>query len=163
MSDVRPRGPGRWIARCPAHEDRHPSLSIAHGERGVLLHCFAGCPLSAIVAALGLEVRDLFDGPGASARGRAPVGGQPRRWTADDAAAAIRRGAEQLALRAEQVLAAASGLANAAEWTDEELDAALNAVADAYHDLDRAALLEDVACHLRARGLAAKHAQEDVA
>jgi putative DNA primase/helicase len=53
-----------WVARCPAHEDRHPSLSIGIGEDGrVLLHCHAGaaCPVEAIVAALGLKMRDLFE------------------------------------------------------------------------------------------------------
>ena len=33
-----------WIARCPAHRDRTPSLSIAEGADGrPLLHCFGGC------------------------------------------------------------------------------------------------------------------------
>lgn len=46
---------------CPAHDDRHPSLSIGHGDNDcVLLHCFAGCDIGAIARALGLDVRDLF-------------------------------------------------------------------------------------------------------
>jgi Toprim domain len=50
-----------WTARCPAHEDDRPSLSIGVGEDGrVLLRCFAGCTLEAILAALRLEVSDLF-------------------------------------------------------------------------------------------------------
>jgi putative DNA primase/helicase len=50
-----------WQARCPAHEDRDPSLSIAVGEDGrILLRCHAGCSTEAIVAAIGLEMRDLF-------------------------------------------------------------------------------------------------------
>lgn len=28
---------------CPAHSDRKPSLSIRQGQRGILVHCFAGC------------------------------------------------------------------------------------------------------------------------
>ena len=52
---------GQWSARCPAHADRSPSLTIAEGDtRAVLLHCFAGCTVQAIVAALGLEMDDLF-------------------------------------------------------------------------------------------------------
>ncbi|TPE53224.1 DUF7146 domain-containing protein [Amaricoccus solimangrovi] len=40
-------------ACCPAHEDKHPSLSIGIGADGrLLLHCFAGCSFEAIVAAL---------------------------------------------------------------------------------------------------------------
>jgi hypothetical protein len=42
-----------WVARCPAHRDRHPSLSIAEGADGrLLLRCFAGCNCSAIRNAL---------------------------------------------------------------------------------------------------------------
>jgi putative DNA primase/helicase len=48
---------GRWHgsygeARCPAHEDRRPSLSIRSGEKSVLLKCHAGCSTAAIIAAL---------------------------------------------------------------------------------------------------------------
>ena len=42
----RPRHAGRsgWLANCPAHDDRTPSLSIIDGDtRPVVLHCFAGC------------------------------------------------------------------------------------------------------------------------
>lgn len=43
----------QWVARCPAHEDREPSLSVALAADGrVLLHCFAGCPFRAILHAL---------------------------------------------------------------------------------------------------------------
>ena len=50
-----------WMARCPAHEDARPSLSVGAAEDGrVLLRCFAGCDLAAILGALRIEVRDLF-------------------------------------------------------------------------------------------------------
>lgn len=33
-----------WLCRCPAHNDRSPSLSVADGEEGrLLVRCFAGC------------------------------------------------------------------------------------------------------------------------
>lgn len=52
-----------WVACCPAHGDREPSLSIGIGEEGqVLLKCFAGCSLEAIVSAVGMSVADLFPG-----------------------------------------------------------------------------------------------------
>lgn len=55
------RSAGGWITRCPAHSDRLPSLSIREGRDGrTLVRCFAGCEPSAIVQALGLELRDLF-------------------------------------------------------------------------------------------------------
>lgn len=50
-----------WIARCPAHPDRSPSLSVDEGDDGrVLVRCFAGCTAESITAAVGLTVRDLF-------------------------------------------------------------------------------------------------------
>jgi len=48
-----------WQARCPAHEDRRASLSIAEGKKGILLHCHAGCPTEAVLAALGMRFSDL--------------------------------------------------------------------------------------------------------
>ncbi len=54
---------GSWVALCPAHEDREPSLSVAQGDGGrALLKCFAGCETTEVVAALGLEMKDLFEG-----------------------------------------------------------------------------------------------------
>ncbi len=50
-----------WMARCPAHDDRTPSLSIDMGRDGrVLLHCHAGCSYDAVVTALGLTAADLM-------------------------------------------------------------------------------------------------------
>jgi hypothetical protein len=50
-----------WTAKCPAHDDRHASLSISVGDDGrTLLHCHAGCDFSDIVSALGVEARELF-------------------------------------------------------------------------------------------------------
>lgn len=48
---------GRWtgtagLCRCPAHDDRTPSLSVRLGERSLLLHCFAGCDATDILKAL---------------------------------------------------------------------------------------------------------------
>jgi hypothetical protein len=49
-----------WMAQCPAHEDRNPSLSIHEREGKILLKCFAGCSAEAVVSALGLQLSDLF-------------------------------------------------------------------------------------------------------
>jgi putative DNA primase/helicase len=50
-----------WMARCPAHEDHSPSLSVAEGDDGrALLKCFAGCSVTAIAEGLGLRVADLM-------------------------------------------------------------------------------------------------------
>lgn len=62
LKRVRPSG-GGWTAACPAHSDSTPSLSIRESAGRVLLHCHAGCSPEAIVAALGLEMADLFTQP----------------------------------------------------------------------------------------------------
>ena len=50
-----------WIAHCPAHDDRSPSLSIGAGDDGrALLHCHAGCSVSGICAALNIAKAELF-------------------------------------------------------------------------------------------------------
>jgi hypothetical protein len=52
-----------WSARCPAHDDRSPSLSVAVGDDGrVLLYCWSGCTYREIVAALGFQPGDLMPG-----------------------------------------------------------------------------------------------------
>jgi hypothetical protein len=49
-----------FTARCPAHDDRDPSLSVSKGEHGILVHCFAGCQTTDILDRLGLSYNDLF-------------------------------------------------------------------------------------------------------
>ena len=64
MLHARPAGRGRWQARCPAHDDRHPSLTITQGRDATLLRYWsAGCTVEQIIAAVGLSIRDLFDAP----------------------------------------------------------------------------------------------------
>ena len=61
LDGVRRTGPDRWIARCPAHADQNPSLSIREGDDGrVLIYCFTGCGAIEILDALGLDFADLF-------------------------------------------------------------------------------------------------------
>jgi putative DNA primase/helicase len=50
-----------WSARCPAHDDRNPSLSVSEGDDGrALVYCHAGCETTDVVKALGLEMSDLM-------------------------------------------------------------------------------------------------------
>ena len=45
-------GPG-WVACCPSHDDRNPSLSLRDGTDGrALAHCHAGCSQAAVISAL---------------------------------------------------------------------------------------------------------------
>ena len=54
-------GNGKWRARCPAHNDHSPSLSISVGNDGrVLLKCHSGCSVDDVVSAVGLTMTDLF-------------------------------------------------------------------------------------------------------
>jgi putative DNA primase/helicase len=47
------RSGAAWIARCPAHNDRKPSLSICDADEGkILIHCHAGCDQKRVIVAL---------------------------------------------------------------------------------------------------------------
>ena len=61
--EAKSSGPDSWMAKCPAHEDHKPSLSIKSTGDKVLLKCFAGCTTDAVCAALGITVKDLFNKP----------------------------------------------------------------------------------------------------
>lgn len=61
LEDVKRTGPSTWIARCPAHDDRRPSLSIRESEdRRILAHCHAGCAIESVLRAVGLSFSALF-------------------------------------------------------------------------------------------------------
>jgi hypothetical protein len=61
LDGVKRTGPGRWIAKCPAHDDRQPSLAVRELDDGrVLLHCFAQCAVEDVLAAVGLTFDTLF-------------------------------------------------------------------------------------------------------
>ena len=61
LDHVKQTGQGKWLASCPAHSDKSPSLAIKETADGkILLHCFVGCQVSEIVAAIGLELSDLM-------------------------------------------------------------------------------------------------------
>lgn len=51
---------GSWTACCPAHADKSPSLAIKDDDGKILLKCFGGCEVASIVAAVGMEMTDLF-------------------------------------------------------------------------------------------------------
>lgn len=61
LDRIKQTGPDTYQARCPAHDDNGPSLTIRETEDGkVLVHCFSGCSVHEIVSAIGLEISDLF-------------------------------------------------------------------------------------------------------
>src|SRR5262245_59482385 len=68
LPDARKVGEG-WSAKCPAHDDEKASLCFAQGDDGkILVKCHAGCDTSAVVAKLGLTMRDLFPSDNGKAR-----------------------------------------------------------------------------------------------
>ena len=58
---VKPTGNGKWLACCSAHPDKSPSLAIKKtDDEKILIHCFSGCQVSDIIAAVGLDLSDLM-------------------------------------------------------------------------------------------------------
>ena len=55
-----------YMALCPAHNDKKPSLSVGLSEnkKQILLHCYAGCSAEDILNAVGLKKKDLYDNKG---------------------------------------------------------------------------------------------------
>ena len=52
---------GQYLVRCPAHDDKRPSLAIRERHDGALLvRCHAGCATEDILDALGLGFADLY-------------------------------------------------------------------------------------------------------
>lgn len=63
LEGVKQTAANQWIACCPAHKDRRPSLSIKEADDRLLIHCFGGCHIDDVLVAIGLGVSDLFDRP----------------------------------------------------------------------------------------------------
>lgn len=60
----------QWVAVCPSHDDRSPSLHIKEKEDGrILIHCKAGCGANDVLNALGMSYSDLFPATGENYRG----------------------------------------------------------------------------------------------
>lgn len=61
LKKVRKSGPGEWLACCPAHDDRSPSLGVKQGDDGrILVKCFALCSFEDICGAAGVRPSDMM-------------------------------------------------------------------------------------------------------
>jgi hypothetical protein len=141
LENVTPRG-SRYMATCPAHSDKHPSLQITEGERGLLLKCWSGCTLAEICASLQLTQQDLFyDGRSPTPRGHRRIDRKARAFEFELAALDLR-------LRAERIVEAGKQL-NVDTLDNDELDHALSHAAQAHEDVKQAERFEQVADHLR--------------
>jgi len=82
LDQVKETGQGRWMACCPSHDDKSPSLSIKQLECGkILIHCFAGCGAFDVLDSINFSMSDLF------ADAWKPT--KPPRWAALDATIVI--------------------------------------------------------------------------
>lgn len=104
------RSGSRWLARCPAHDDHRPSLSIAEGAGGrVLLRCWAGCDTAAVLAALDLTWRGISGAPATPAERAQRRGERLQRELAE---AAERRRRDSLAAAETQLSERAGRIAS---------------------------------------------------
>lgn len=63
LEKVKPTGKDKWIACCPAHDDKTPSLAVTVVDNTVLFKCFSGCGGLEVIDALearGCEKSDFF-------------------------------------------------------------------------------------------------------
>jgi len=73
LEKTRRTGDGKWLACCPAHNDKHPSLAIKlTDDEKILIHCFAGCDIEAIISSLDLTLADLMPDNPAYKKGSKP-------------------------------------------------------------------------------------------
>ena len=112
LDKVRRRQSGQWSACCPAHSDRGPSLSIRETPGGaVLLHCFAGCTVEAVVASIGIDLPDLYPP-------RTPSGREPNRIPR---LLTDRQALELLENEASQIVIALANFANGIALSEADL------------------------------------------
>lgn len=79
LDSLRKNGQG-WMAACPSHPDRNPSLAIREGDsQPVVLTCHAGCERDAVLASMGLSWGDVCS----------PHKEQTGEWTPAGEAAAV--------------------------------------------------------------------------
>jgi hypothetical protein len=142
LDRVRKSGRG-WMARCPAHEDRSPSLSVRVADDGkLLLHDFGGCRLEDILSTLRLRPVDLFPEQDhdphqwreSQRRRDAERARQAREWRITSLRADVLR-------EAERVIRSARGL-NIRTLTDAQLHTVLNRVGDAYNVLFESEIID---------------------
>jgi hypothetical protein len=136
LKAVRQRGHG-YVAHCPAHDDRSPSLSIHEGDKGILVRCWAGCTLEAICTAVGIRTTDLFfESLTGDPRQRREAARQREAQRRQREAERYRTGLQIDARReAEYFIRSRRGL-EISQWSDQRLNDEMSVMADAYILLD---------------------------
>jgi hypothetical protein len=125
LQKVKKTGPNNWMACCPAHNDKNPSLTVAVGDNGgIIVKCFPGCSFEEIISSLGLQAHELMP---ERPEGREFVKGLRRPFPAADVLAAV----EQESLT---VAVAAYNIANGIELDEKDRERMLTA----YHRIAEA-------------------------
>lgn len=125
LDSVRPSGQSRWLAKCPAHQDKSPSLSVCDRDGIILLHCFALCETADVLAAVGLSFSDLYPKP----VGRHYAPRRSRLYRSDDLLRLIARESMIVAIHAE-------ACGTSANMKKKDLDAAVNRIVRAISHID---------------------------
>jgi hypothetical protein len=111
LQKVRRTGKNNWLACCPAHDDKSPSMTIHQADNGkVVVRCHAECSFESIVGAVGLGWDPWF--PPKQAEDRSPAIRRP--FPAGDVL-------EALSFEATVVAVAAANIANGVELSAEDL------------------------------------------
>lgn len=143
LENVTPRG-SRYRATCPAHRpDRSPSLQITAGDKGILLKCWAGCAVAEICATLRIDQRDLFyDACDPDPHKRREAARKREHDQQVRERHADQQGALIDALREADYFVQSRRGIDISTWSHDQLNAELNAVADAYCLLEKEDLYE---------------------
>ena len=152
LDGVRRSGRG-WMAKCPAHADRSPSLSVSEAEDGkILVHCFAGCSIEPICETIGIEVAQLFYDSDLTLSQRQALPPLPKRFDWRQFANAVQHLSDTFFLRGERIFHTAQGL-NPSEWGEADLDQAMAVIAKAQYFREQSECLADLAVAYRAKHL----------
>lgn len=103
LKKVRRSSPDSFMACCPAHDDRNPSLSIKDTGGGkILLNCLAGCEKLDILGALGMDWEDIMP-PRLATEHHKPIKPTTQRVYPSDALKAIQLEARIVAMAAFEI------------------------------------------------------------
>ena len=130
LEHVKGRDGGPWMARCPAHRDRHPSLRVTQLDDGrVLIFCHAGCGAADVMGAVGLTLRgDLFPEGSCGTFGPSPI---------QRSAAISLKAIQHAALKATMLL---DDVARAKVVTPAQADLAVRLTAEIWQALEAAGM-----------------------
>ncbi len=138
------------VACCPAHDDRHPSLVVKETDDRLLIHCWAGCRTTDVLAAMGLDFPDLFHNHGKIKKTTLGRTGprQPERvpsfyWDWRSQCAELERAIQGKRMHAQAMLTATHGLDINGFLTASEFDEVMGYVGRGYSWLDRCERLDD--------------------